>query len=78
MTQQELADACGLSNAAISKMEAGLADNVYAPNLFAVADVLRVNARWLATGEEDKNNDLAGLSDAQRAALAAIISTMKK
>jgi DNA-binding XRE family transcriptional regulator len=78
LTQQQLADACGLTNAAISKWEAGLTDAVLAPNLFAVADALHVDARWLATGVGDARNDLTGLTDAQRDAVRALVSTMKK
>jgi transcriptional regulator with XRE-family HTH domain len=78
MTQQELADACGLTNAMISKCESGLTDAVLAPNLFAMADVLRVDARWLMTGQDGERNDLTGLSAEQREAVRALVSTMKK
>jgi DNA-binding XRE family transcriptional regulator len=78
MTQQQLADACGLTNAMISKCEAGLTDAVLAPNLFAMADALHVDARWLMTGTGDTRNDLTGLTEAQREAVRALVSTMKK
>ena len=85
VTQQQLADAIGLSNAAISKMEAGLTEAVLAPNLFAVADFLRVDARWLATGEGDPQRrqdalgqELSSLPADQQLAVRAIIQSMKK
>jgi DNA-binding XRE family transcriptional regulator len=78
MTQQELADACGLTNAMISKCESGLTDAVLAPNLFAMADALRVDARWLMTGQDGERNDLSGLTPDQREAVRALVSTMKK
>lgn len=51
LTQQQLADACGISNRTISALERGLADGMLADNLFSVADKLHVDPRWLATGE---------------------------
>jgi DNA-binding XRE family transcriptional regulator len=78
LTQQQLADACGLTNAMVSKCEAGLTDAVLAPNLFAMADVLKVDARWLMTGEDGERNDMSSLTPEQRAAVRALVSTMKK
>jgi DNA-binding XRE family transcriptional regulator len=78
MTQQQLADACGLTNAMISKCEAGLTDAVLAPNLFAMADTLHVDARWLMTGQDGERNDMSSLTPEQRAAVRALVSTMKK
>jgi hypothetical protein len=66
-------------------MEAGLTEAVLAPNLFAVADFLRVDARWLATGEGEAKRrqdslaaDLSELPPDQQVAVRAIIQSMKK
>ena len=51
LTQQQLADACGISDRTVSAWETGTAQGVLADHLFCVADRLGVDARWLATGE---------------------------
>jgi len=61
-TQQEIADACGLSNRTVSAWESGVAEGIIADNLFRVADFLGVNARWLATGEEGDDLTSADLA----------------
>jgi transcriptional regulator with XRE-family HTH domain len=79
-TQEQVADACGCSHAAISKAEKGKTETMESDNLFCIADFLGVDARWLATGEGDMQparSDLDGLSDAQRAAVLSIIKSMK-
>lgn len=50
VTQQDIADACGITTAAISKWENGKTEDVFADHIFCVADFLRVDPRWLATG----------------------------
>ena len=51
LTQQQLADACGISDRTVSAWETGLAEGILAANLFSVADYMHVDPRWLATGE---------------------------
>lgn len=51
LNQPELADAIKVSKAAISSLERGITKSPTPENLFAIADVLHVSARWLATGE---------------------------
>ncbi len=55
MTQQQLADHCSVSMQAVSAWENGRAQTITAPHLFCLADVLRVDPRWLATGEGPPN-----------------------
>lgn len=51
LKRTDLAAACGISRPAVTKWFEGKAQNLKMEHLFAVADVCRVNARWLATGE---------------------------
>jgi len=61
-TQQEVADACGLSNRTVSAWEKGVAEGIIADNLFCVSDFLGVNARWLAIGEDGDTLSSADLA----------------
>lgn len=88
VTQQQLADACGLTAAAVSKWEGGKTDAVLAPNLFAVADFLRVDARWLATGEGEPRRPTTALDEIvqglesasieQQEAVRQLVTSLKK
>jgi transcriptional regulator with XRE-family HTH domain len=49
--QSELAKACDISTAAVAKWFGGTAKNLKMEHLFAVADLCKVDARWLATGD---------------------------
>jgi transcriptional regulator with XRE-family HTH domain len=49
--QADLASACGISSAAVAKWFGGTAKNLKMEHLFSVADLCRVDARWLATGK---------------------------
>lgn len=60
LNQQELAQACGLSQGAISNYENGSRKS--AKDLVALAQVLRVNAAWLAYGTGPMEADESGLS----------------
>ncbi len=48
LSQKALADACGLSQSAIANYESKTRKQ--AKNVFLLADVLQVNAEWLANG----------------------------
>ena len=82
ITQQQLADACGLTKGAVSAWENGVTDGILAENLFCVADALHIDPRWLAVGEESVSGDLAAsfaeLPVEQQAAVRALIQSMKR
>ncbi len=88
VTQQQLAEACGLTTAAVSKWEQGLTDSVLAANLYCVADFLRVDPRWLATGDggpvkpstalDEIVRGLEQLPAEQQEAVRSIIRSMQK
>ena len=50
----DLARQCGVSRPAISNWLSGRNKGINSSYLFAIADYFRVNARWLATGDEPK------------------------
>jgi transcriptional regulator with XRE-family HTH domain len=50
VSQQQIADQCGLSNRTISALERGTAAGILGNNLYCVSDFIRVNPRWLVTG----------------------------
>jgi transcriptional regulator with XRE-family HTH domain len=84
LTQLQVADACGLTKGAVSAWEQGVTDSILAENLFCVADVLRVDPRWLATGQEsaaavgaDLAKGLAELPPEQQDAVRALIRSLK-
>jgi transcriptional regulator with XRE-family HTH domain len=82
ITQQQLADACGLTKGAVSAWENAVTDGILAENLFCVADALHVDPRWLAVGESSPSGDLAAsiveLPVEQQAAVRALIQSMKR
>lgn len=78
LTQQQVADACGLTKGAVSAWENGVTDSILAENLFCVADALGVDPRWLATGQESETASMAALSPEIRAAIRALIDSMKR
>ena len=51
ISQESLANKCGVTKANISKLEAGLTANCALDTLFHMADILQVDPRWLATGK---------------------------
>lgn len=53
----DLAKACGISSAAVTKWFNGQTKNLAMAHLFAVADACRVNARWLGTGQGEMGLD---------------------
>jgi transcriptional regulator with XRE-family HTH domain len=78
LTQQQIADACGLTKGAVSAWEQGVTDSILAENLFCVADALRVDPRWLATGVESDVPSMAALPPEQQAAVRALIESLKR
>ena len=50
LTQSEVGAAAGVTKGAVSAWENGNTKNLRVENLFAVADKLKVRARWLALG----------------------------
>lgn len=81
LTQRDVAVHCGLTNRAVSAWENGRAAGMLAETLCCVADFLRVDARWLATGEgspENQREPWGQLTEDQRSAVKALISSMKK
>jgi transcriptional regulator with XRE-family HTH domain len=78
LTQLQVAELCGLTKGAVSAWENGVTDSILAENLFCVADALRVDPRWLATGEESGAASLASLSPEHQAAVRALIDSLKR
>lgn len=88
LTQRQLADACGISDRTVSAWETGVAEGIIAEHLFRAADAMRVDARWLATGEETPATITAQSSDLlrtveslppeQQAAVRALIQTLRR
>lgn len=86
ISQESLAHKVGLTKASISKAELGLVHGVGMEYLFAIADVLQVSPRWLATGKDeapsktpvlrfDANKALAECPDEIREPLLDIIES---
>jgi len=85
MTQVDLANASGVSQTGISSLELGKGKTATGQNLFALADALRVSARWLISGEgqmdtadSERPDLIALLSDVPTDKLAALVSLIKK
>jgi DNA-binding XRE family transcriptional regulator len=79
-TQEQVAQSAGISHAAINKAEAGKTKSMGAANLFAIADFLGVDARWLATGEGEMQRDsssLDSLTPEQKQVVVSVIRSMK-
>lgn len=51
LRQEDLAGAAGVSKAAVSQWENGQTKDLKLAHLFAIADALKVHARWLALGQ---------------------------
>lgn len=85
LTQEQLAQACGVTNRAVSAWEKGRASDILAENLFAAADKLKVDPRWLATGHEDQAKAAVGiakeireLDPEQLEAIRSLVHSMKR
>lgn len=51
LQQSHLAEVAGVSESAVSQWEKGKTKNLKLEHLFAIADALKVHARWLALGQ---------------------------
>ena len=51
LTQEQLASKSGVTKGAVSQWEQGVIKSLNAISLFALADALEVNARWIAMGD---------------------------
>jgi len=84
MTQQQVADACGVTDGAVSAWEKGVAAGIIAETLFSVADALRVDPRWLATGQGQPSSlpdiaaSLGELPAEQQEAVRALIRSLSR
>src|SRR5689334_11069200 len=54
MTQEALAQACGVTKQAVSQWEQDAGTTMTGPNLVSAAEALDVSERWLAFGKEPK------------------------
>ena len=85
LSKTELARRVGVSRGAVSQWLNGSSTNLRPQHLFAVADALSIEARWLATGKGPKEKraitsadtallqDLKQLSETQRATLKMLV-----
>lgn len=84
-TQEQVAELCGVTDGAVSAWERGQAEKIAAQSLFRVADLLRVDARWLVLGESrgdeqsaSISREIEGLPDDQQAIVLALIRSLKR
>ena len=79
----DLAKAVKVTPSAVSQWRSGQTKNLRPDNLFKVADILGVNARWLATGmgpvysDKDYNLALSRMSEENRRHAEAVITAME-
>ena len=88
LTQRQLAEACGITDKAVSAWEQGNVDTILADNLYAVADRLGVDPRWLLTGQDGPTDvataiteiarALADLPVEQQEAVRSLIETLRR
>jgi transcriptional regulator with XRE-family HTH domain len=88
LTQAQLAEGCGISDRTVSAWENGIAEGIRGDTLFCIADKMRVDPRWLITGEgvapgvETALSEIVrGLEDLpvdQQEAVRALIRSLKR
>lgn len=79
-SQSGLARACGISDSAVAQWTSGQTKHIRQDNLFAAADYLGVEARWLATGKGPmlrKVLDVSNLTDDQRRTLEQVADAFR-
>ena len=65
LTQAELARAVGLTRGSVNAWMQGRSQHIRAEHLFAVADTLGVEARWLATGKGPRDRQVLSQAAAE-------------
>lgn len=76
LTQTDLASIAGVSKAAVSYWETGDTKNLKNEHLFAIADALRVEARWLAVGQGPKELRVRRVAGLRGLAILALIGSL--
>lgn len=77
LTQQALADAIGISQAAVNQMESGLIGSFKIAHAFAFEKATGVRAEWVATGKGDKFAPGGAGSPEDRAQIERIIKALE-
>lgn len=79
MTQDQLARAIGVTPSAISHLESGSSKSLSMEHIFACADALGINAKWLCTGHGPKTgHDIEEAPSQYALRLARIIEEQPK
>ncbi len=67
LTQRQLAESCGVTDKAVSAWEQGNVDTILADNLYAVADKLGIDPRWLLLGDDRPHQVTTTITEMARA-----------
>jgi len=79
MTQEQLARAVGITASAVSHLESGSSKSLSMDHIFACADALGVNAKWLSTGKGPRiGHDLQEAPSQYAIRLARLIEEQPK
>jgi transcriptional regulator with XRE-family HTH domain len=87
LTQQDVAEACGVSGQAVSAWERGDTKQLRPENLFAVAELTRFWPRWLAIKDgpermppisrQNRNRILAAITDIPETSVSQVIRVLE-